>query len=30
LSESSRSEGEGEKIEVAHCGPFPDAPARGR
>src|SRR5437762_2719145 len=22
LSESSRSEGEGEKIEVAHCGPF--------
>ena len=30
LSESSRSEGEGEKIEVAHCGPFPDASARGR
>src|SRR5689334_23611421 len=30
LSESSRSEGEGEKIEVAHCGPFPAAPARGR
>ena len=30
LSESSRSEGEGEKIEVAHCGPFPDASARTR
>jgi len=30
LSESSRSDGEGEKIEVAHCGPFPDATARVR
>ena len=30
LSESSRSDGEGEKIEVAHCGPFPDATAQAR
>jgi len=30
MSESSRSEGEGEKIEVARCGPFPDATGQAR
>ena len=30
MSESSRSDGEGEKIEVAHCGPFPDATGQAR
>ena len=30
MSESSRSDGEGEKIEVARCGPFPDATGQAR
>ena len=30
MSESSRSDGEGEKIEVARCGPFPDGRAQAR
>ena len=30
MSESSRSNGEGEKIEVARCGPFPDGRAQAR
>src|SRR5215469_7599353 len=30
MSESSRSDGEGEKIEIAHCGPFPDARAQAQ
>ena len=30
MSESSRSAGEGEKIEVARCGPFPDATGQTR
>lgn len=30
MSESSRSDGEGEKIEVARCGPFSDARAQAR
>ena len=30
MSESSRSNGEGEKIEVARCGPFPDATGQAR
>jgi len=30
MSESSRSDGEGEKIEVARCGPFPDRRAQAR
>jgi hypothetical protein len=30
MSESSRSNGEGEKIEVAHCGPFSDGRAQAR
>jgi len=30
MSDSSRSDGEGEKIEVARCGPFPDGRAQAR
>jgi len=30
MSESSRSDAEGEKIEVARCGPFPDATGQAR
>lgn len=30
MSESSRSDGLGEKIEVARCGPFPDATGQAR
>jgi hypothetical protein len=30
MNEFSRSEGEGEKIAIAHCGPFPDARAQAR